>query len=135
MADSTVFEGIAPGAHEGMVELKDGRWMMVWPGLNVSYSNGRGRTWSASESLQTRGESIIGTGAPTCLSTLAVGQARPSSTVALAVQPAEHWLAMHSAFALPTTKVSHGRKKHSSTYPVRLRATITTYSFNSGRVA
>lgn len=29
MADSTVFEGIGPGAHEGMVELKDGRWMMV----------------------------------------------------------------------------------------------------------
>ena len=74
MADSAVFEGIAPGAHEGMVELKDGRWMMVWPGLNVSYSNDRGRTWSASESLQTRGESIIGTGAPTSLVRLQSGK-------------------------------------------------------------
>ena len=74
MADSAVFEGIAPGAHEGMVELKDGRWMMVWPGLNVSYSNDRGRTWSASESLQTHGESIIGTGAPTCLVRLQSGK-------------------------------------------------------------
>ena len=74
MADSTVFEGRAPGAHEGMVELQDGRWMMVWPGLNVSYSNDRGRTWSASESLQTCGEPIIGTGAPTCLVRLQSGK-------------------------------------------------------------
>ena len=65
MADSQVFEGSVPGAHEGIVELRDGRWMMVWSGLNVSYSNDRGRTWSAGEPLQTGGEPIIGTGAPT----------------------------------------------------------------------
>ena len=29
MADSKVFEGRAPGGSAGMVELKDGRWMMV----------------------------------------------------------------------------------------------------------
>ena len=74
MADSKVFESRAPGAHEGMVELRDGRWMMVWSGLNVSYSNDRGRTWSPREPLQTRGEPIIGTGAPTCLVRLQSGK-------------------------------------------------------------
>ena len=74
MVDSKVFQGRAPGAHEGMVELRDGRWMMVWSGLNVSYSNDRGRTWSASEPLQTRGEPIIGTGAPTSLVRLQSGK-------------------------------------------------------------
>ena len=74
MADSKVFESCAPGAHEGMVELRDGRWMMVWSGLNVSYSNDRGRTWSPREPLQTRGEPIIGTGAPTCLVRLQSGK-------------------------------------------------------------
>ena len=40
MADSQVFEGSAPGSHEGMLELRDGRWMMVWFGVrknSVSY--------------------------------------------------------------------------------------------------
>lgn len=40
MADSQVFEGSVPGAHEGIVELRDGRWMMVWFGVrknSVSY--------------------------------------------------------------------------------------------------
>ena len=74
MADSKVFEGIAPGAHEGMVELKDGRWLMVWSGLNASYSNDCGRTWSVSEPLQICGEPIIGTGAPTCLIRLQSGK-------------------------------------------------------------
>lgn len=57
-----------------MVELKDGRWMMVWSGLNVSYSKDRGRTWSESEPLQTCGEPIIGTGDPTCLARLQSGK-------------------------------------------------------------
>ena len=74
MADSTVFEGHAPGGSGGMVELKDGRWMMVWSGLNVSYSNDRGRTWSTSTPLQTGDEPIIGTGAPTCLVRLQSGK-------------------------------------------------------------
>ena len=38
MADSTVFEGRTPGGSGGMVELRDGRWLMVWSGLNASYS-------------------------------------------------------------------------------------------------
>ena len=54
MVDSKVFEGRAPGGAGGMVELRDGRWLRVWSGLNVSYSNDRGRTWSASEPLQNR---------------------------------------------------------------------------------
>ena len=33
MADSQVFEGSAPGSHEGMLELRAGRWMMVWFGV------------------------------------------------------------------------------------------------------
>lgn len=74
MADSKVFEGRAPGGSAGMVELKDGRWLMVWSGLNASYSNDRGRTWSASEPLQTGDEPIIGTGAPTCLVRLQSGK-------------------------------------------------------------
>ena len=74
MADSTVFEGIAPGSHEGMAELKDGRWLMIWSGLTISYSDDRGRTWSANEPLQTCGERIIGTGAPTCLVRLQSGK-------------------------------------------------------------
>jgi hypothetical protein len=57
-----------------MVELKDGRWLMVWSGLNASYSDDRGRTWSASEPLQTGDEPIIGTGAPTCLLRLQSGK-------------------------------------------------------------
>ncbi len=85
MADSKIFEGSVPGAHEGIVELRDGRWMMVWSGLNVSYSNDSGRTWSASGPLQTGGESIVGTGAPTCLIRLQSGKlgllyGRPSGT-------------------------------------------------------
>ena len=74
MADSTVFEGRAPGGSGSMVELKDGRWLRVWSGLNASYSNDRGRTWSASEPLQTGNEPIIGTGAPTCLVRLQSGK-------------------------------------------------------------
>ena len=74
MADSKVFEGIAPGGSGGMTELKDGRWLMVWSGLNSSYSNDRGRTWSSGEPLQTGGEPIIGTGAPTCLVRLQSGK-------------------------------------------------------------
>ena len=58
MANSKMFAGRAPQAHGGMVELKDERWMMVWSGLTVSYSNDRGRTWSASEPLQICGEPI-----------------------------------------------------------------------------
>lgn len=67
MTDASVFEGRAPGGRGGMVELKDGRWMRVWSGLQVSYSDDRGRTWSASEPLQSCCEPIIGTGDPTCL--------------------------------------------------------------------
>ena len=74
MADAKVFQGRAPGAHEGIVELQDGRWLMIWSGLNGSYSKDRGRTWSAGEPLQTGNEPIIGTGAPTCLVRLQSGK-------------------------------------------------------------
>ena len=74
MANSKIFAGRAPGGRGGMVGLRDGRWMMVWSGLNVSYSNDRGRTWSASEPLQTCGEPVIGAGDPTCLVRLQSGK-------------------------------------------------------------
>ena len=72
--ETQVFEGRAPGERGGMVELKDGRWMMVWPGLNVSFSDDRGRSWSPGEPLRTGGEPIIGTGDPTCLVRLQSGR-------------------------------------------------------------
>ena len=34
MANSKMFAGRAPQARGGIVELKDGRWMMVWSGLS-----------------------------------------------------------------------------------------------------
>ena len=74
MTDLKAFEGRAPGGRGGMVELRDGRWMMVWSGLHVSYSNDRGRSWSASEPLRARGKPIIGTGDPTCLVRLHSGR-------------------------------------------------------------
>ena len=58
-----------------MVELEDGRWMMVWSGLNVSYSKDRGGELGRRVNpLQTCGEPIIGTGDPTCLARLQSGK-------------------------------------------------------------
>ena len=74
MTNSAVFEDRVSDGRGGMAELRDGRWMKVCPGLHVSYSSDRGRTWSASEPLRDRGEPIVGTGDPTCFVRLDSGK-------------------------------------------------------------
>ena len=67
MTDPQIFEGCTPGRRGGMVELKDGRWAMVGSRIQVSDSDDRGRTQSASESLRSRGEPIVVTGDLRCV--------------------------------------------------------------------
>ena len=135
MTNSKMFAGRAPQAHGGMVELEDGRWMMVWSGLNVSYSKDRGRTWSESEPLQTCGEPIVGTGDPTCLVRLQSGKlgllyGRFSGTGGGTL--AGYALCFRTS---NDEGESWSEEDSLSIYQVRPRVTITTYSSNSGRGA